>query len=314
MTIRDNHTQKAKSRPVAHPMNEEQSNKTGVSQLAHSRPESIAGMTLQEIADKSPRVKQLKAVQAMANSYTSGIAVQRVENNGLPVQLRKYKDSELRKMVKDALKDDAEPNSVSIQLAVYNQMRFEVDPTPAKYSSNVTARAAMIAAGRLDAEDADALAEEATKMQTAGGDPVVALRNRIAAEIAEKRDGIDGKYGRHVFKGETNSGGIPTGYHSIADPSDTHVAYGTKTDLGNGVYQQSVRLIGGVRKPIQSTFFPDAATRGQVIDAITAVYGLNMGTVANVHPNVNGLRLEKRGGTVFPAGGSDARMAQALPT
>lgn len=312
MTIHDNHTPKTKSRTVARHLSEGQSNSMALSQLAHNSSGNIAGISLQEMADNSSRVKQLKAIQVMANNYTSATVTQRVVDNSLPVQLRKYKDSELRKMVKDAANEGL-ANKTAILLAIYNQMRFEVDPTPALFTSVVTARAAMITAGRLEEEDADALDTEATKMQSAGGDPVVALRTRIAAELAAKRGAIDAKYGHHVFKGDTNATGDPTGYHSIADTSTTHVGYGAKTDLGNGVYQQSVRLIGGASKAIQSTFFPDAANRAQVIDAITAVYALNMGSVANVHPNVNGLRLEKRGGTVFPAGGSDARRAEALP-
>jgi hypothetical protein len=47
-----------------------------------------------------------------------------------------------------------------------------------------------------------------------------------------------------------------------------------------------------------------------VIDAITSVYEAGLSTVGHVDPVVNGLRLSKRGDTVFPAGGSDERVAE----
>jgi hypothetical protein len=260
--------------------------------------------------NRSQMAAQLRQQSVCHNSPQQQKLVQKMANSNSPIQCHLYKKTDLRKLVKEAVKTAA-PNSTAILLAIYNEMRFELDPVPAQYNSVVTARAALIAANRLDAEDANLLAVEAGRMQQAAGNPAEALRLRILADIAAKRAGMEGKYGHHVFSGDIKDG-IPTGFHSKADGSPTHQAYGGVTDVGNaGAYQQSVRRIDNqVRKPIQSTFFPDAATHDNVIDAITVVYGVGLSTVAHVDPSVNGMRLQKKGDTVFPAGGSDTRFAE----
>lgn len=229
--------------------------------------------------------------------------------------MRKYKDSEIRNEVKNAAKT-AQPNRVALLLAIYNQMRFEIDPTPVAFTAIQAARNALIAAARMDAEDADAFDEEATRMQTAGGDPVEATRLRITGQIAARHDAVEGAYAQHIFQGDIKDN-LPTGYHSKADGSNTHETYGGATNVGNAsaggnqAYQQSVRLQANqARKPIQSTFFPDAASHDDVINAIASVYEVGMKTVGYVADTVNGLKLAKRGDTVFPAGGLDTRLAQ----
>ena len=293
--------------------------------------EMVAQRKLMDVANSSSGASQLKAFQDIANSSIQNKQATQLSaipsypiskpsqkesqlgtTNQSPLQFRLYKkDSDLRNLVKEAAKT-AQPNSTAILLEIYNEMRHEIDPTPGPFNSLVNARAAMIAANRIDAEDADFLALEAARMQQAGGDPAEALRLRIVAAIADKRDGIEGKYGHHIFKGDYNSDGIPTGFHSKADGSATHETYGGTTDVGNvGAYQQSVRRKDNqTKKPIQSTFFPDGASHDNVIDAITVVYGYGLSTVAHVDASVNGMRLEKKGNTVFPAGGSDNRFAE----
>jgi hypothetical protein len=226
------------------------------------------------------------------------------------VQLRKYKDREVRNLVKEAAKNAA-PNAQAIQLAIYNQMRFELDPVPGPFNSVVLAKNAMVQGGRIDEDDAVAIDQEARRLQQAGGDPAEATRLRITEGIAGRRDAVEAAYSHHIFQGDTKNG-VPTGFHSIADNSPTHEAYGTRTDVGNGgAYQRSVRLrANGTRKPIQSTFFPDNATHAEVIDAITTVYEVGLSQVGYVAPSVNGLKLTKRGDTVFPAGGSDTLAAE----
>jgi hypothetical protein len=179
-------------------------------------------------------------------------------------------------------------------------------------TSLVAALKALKDGGRLDEEDVTALEPEARRSQQAGGDPAELVRLRIVEKIAARSNAVEAKYGQHIFQGDI-AAGTPTGFHSKADGSATHEAYGTITPVGNGTaYQQSVRTRTppAVRKPIQSTFFPDAASHQQVIDAITSVYEAGLSTVGHVDPVVNGLRLSKRGDTVFPAGGSDERVAE----
>ena len=263
-------------------------------------PAQTGQAALQQLADDSPSVGALAELQRLADAHP----------NPAPMQLRKYKDKDIREEIKFILGPDT-TNKTAILLAVYNQMRHELDPTPGPFSSVKAATDAMVAAGKLDAGDVAAFAAEAKRLNETGGDPAAANRLRIAQEIADKRGSVEARHAHHVFNGDMN-GAVPTGYHSKAGNSTTHEGYGTMTDVGNaGAYQQSVRTQDGhVRKPIQSTFFPDAATRDHVIDAITVVYELGFSTVSNVAPSVNGLKLTSRGDTVFPAGGSDRLEAE----
>jgi hypothetical protein len=308
-------TQEDKSQSMANTVSQVHRSSESVFQFVDNRPETKVQRELQEIANNSPQTKQAAQLQAIVanNSAKQLHREEHVRSTVLnPIQLRLYsKDSDLRNLVKEAAKT-AQPNSTAILLTIYNEMRFEIDPTPGPFNSLVKARAAMITAKRIDAEDSAFLDVEAARMQQAGGDPAEALRLRILASIVAKRDGIEGKYGHHIFSGDYNSDGIPTGFHSKVDGSGTHEAYGGVTDVGNtGAYQQSVRRQDNqTQKPVQSTFFPDAANHANVIDAITVVYGYGLSTVAHVDASVNGMLLEKKGNTVFPAGGSDARFAE----
>jgi len=209
-----------------------------------------------------------------------------------------------------ALKN-ADPNLQAIMLAIYNQMRIEIDPAPDVFNSLVTARQTLIAAGKIDAEDAANLEAEASLRQQAGGDPAELVRLQTVAKIDAKYNAVDAKYGQHIFQGDF-SGVTPTGYHSKIDGSATHQAYGTATAIGGGVYQQSVRSIAAPAntKTNQSTFFPDNATHVQIIRGIASVYEAGLSQIGHVHANVNGLRLEKRGDTVYPAGGDNTLLAE----
>jgi hypothetical protein len=236
--------------------------------------------------------------------------------SGATVQLKTYKDSQIRAMVKEAAKT-AQPNRVALLLAVYNQMRYELPVAPAAFTTVLAAETALITGNRIDADDAAALDAEATRLQQAGGDPAEATRLRIVGAIAAGRNAVEASYAQHIFQGDTKNG-VPTGFHSTVDGSATHEEYGTATNVGNAssggnqAYQQSVRLQANhaTTKPIQSTFFPAAASHGQVIDAIASVYKAGLTTVGHVAATVNGLKLAKRGDTVFPAGGSDDRVAE----
>jgi Bacterial EndoU nuclease len=227
------------------------------------------------------------------------------------VQRALLKPSEVKNWIRWVRGADRK-NSTTFLLTIYNQMRLSVDPRPAEFRSLADARRQLIAAKQIDQEDVDALEEEVDRSVRAGDDPAELVRLRIAAKIESRRAAVEAAFAHHIFQGDM-AGNVPTGFHSKADGSATHEAYGARTDVGNkGAYQQSVRLQGrpNVRKPIQSTFFPDGASHEQVIKAVASVYEAGLSTVGYVDPVVNEMRLAKRGDTVFPAGGSDDRTAE----
>lgn len=291
-----------------------------------------AGSALQrrvaEMANNSTQAMQLKAHAAMASNSARTVSQRQkldaaagrrltpnaVGNDSAPLQLRTLNNASVNQWVSWSLKGGALANLKAIMLSIYNQMKIDAELGGADFTGLPAARLALIGAGHIDQEDIDNLEAEATRRQQAGADPAALVRMRIEAKIAESFDAVDARYGRHIFTGDVNAHNVPTGFHSKADGSATHTAYGTASDVGNvGAYQQSVRLIGpplGAKKPIQSTFFPDAATHQQVIRAIASVYEAGLSTVAHVDPIVNGMRLTTRGNTVFPAGGSDDLVAE----
>jgi hypothetical protein len=246
---------------------------------------------------------------------TAILALQRTVGNQATIQLIQrltLSASDIKQWIRWVRDPADRANSTRCMLAIYNQMRLSIDPAPAAFRSLAEARRTLIQHNQIDQEDVDALEAEAARLQQAGGDPAEFVRLGIVQKIAAKYAAMDTDYGQHIFQGEF-AGTVPTGFHSKADGSATHESYGAATQVGNGgAYQQSVRTRTrpAVRKPIQSTFFPDGATHRQVIEAIASVYAAGLTTVQHVDPNVNGLRLAKRGDTVFPAGGSDQRLAE----
>lgn len=139
-----------------------------------------------------------------------------------------------------------------------------------------------------------------------------AIRRQAQIDLAIR--GLRDQFGnyadtfRHIFSGDFKQrNNHPTGYHSKAGNSDTHEAYGGKTDLGaHGTYQQSVREKQNHRnkKPLQSTFFPDNATEDEVKIAVVSGDTRHNKTVQ--YPDkLAGMPLAKSGTTIFPATGQD---------
>ena len=219
--------------------------------------------------------------------------------------------TEIKLHSQDSSRGPGITNSTLLVLEVYNQLRIEHDLGDKEIKSEKEGRRLMISKGIFDEEDADYLQTQAGLVHKAKGNRGELLRLQALDKIDRSYDEIDNKYGHHIFQGDTKKG-VPTGFHSQADGSTTHEAYGTRTDLGQGVYQQSVRLRGNpeATKPIQSTFFPDDATHEHVIKAIASVYKAGFRTVTHVHDSVNGLELKKTGDTIYPAGGDDNRLAE----
>jgi hypothetical protein len=146
----------------------------------------------------------------------------------------------------------------------------------------------------------------AGQAQAAAEADVNATRQRLRKE----RKPVEEKFGDHIFKGITKTDGEPGGYHSINGTSPTHEAFGKETPLEKGVYQQSVRFISEPTnvKKTQSTFFPKTATKDDVLDGITSVFGVTgsaKGTMTMSFPdNLKDIKLQQIDATtVFPAGG-----------
>lgn len=139
---------------------------------------------------------------------------------------------------------------------------------------------------------------------------------RLAKEDAATR--VTPALQKHVFKGDFKAGStIPTGYHSTAEGSPTHIAYGGRTAIGGlGIYQQSVKgkLAPKTKKPIQSTFFPEdidgrSTTKDDVILALGTAMNSESKTVK--FPLAwRGMVITKVGDTWFPSGGSDDLLAE----
>lgn len=200
-------------------------------------------------------------------------------------------------------------------LAILNGLAMEnnvaMNPVDG-FTSVARATTALKTAGVIDDEDIAALQVEIGIQKAGGADKERLVEERDRARLDAERDATRARWGHHIFEGDTDAGGVPTGYHHQAVQSTTHIAYGARTDVGNaGAYQQSVRLRAGARtkKPIQSTFFPDGVTQDDVIDAITSVMTLKYTTV-RYPAALKGMKLKKKGTTIFPDGGRDDRYAE----
>jgi len=80
----------------------------------------------------------------------------------------------------------------------------------------------------------------------------------------------------HVFEGEINSRGKPTGFHSRPggqDPANARVLSVRDGPNGRGIYTANIEVRDGNNwKQKFSSFFPDDLTQQQVIDVILHAY------------------------------------------
>jgi hypothetical protein len=84
-------TQENKSQSVAHEISQKQSDSVSTFQFVDNRPEGFAQRKLQELANNSHHVSQLRAFQEMADNYSAQQQkpIQKKENNiGLPDSLK----------------------------------------------------------------------------------------------------------------------------------------------------------------------------------------------------------------------------------
>ena len=82
-------TQKEKSQSVANSVSQKKNNSESAFSFVDNRPESIAQRKLQEVANNSPRVSQLRAVQGIANNHSVNkmYTVQKKEDKSSIIQL-----------------------------------------------------------------------------------------------------------------------------------------------------------------------------------------------------------------------------------
>lgn len=81
---------------------------------------------------------------------------------------------------------------------------------------------------------------------------------------------------RHVFCGDFNAQGRPTGLHSMAIANTSAIILGVNNpvNLGNGIYNATVSFTNnGVQSQKLSTFFPNACSQDQITASI--VYAAN---------------------------------------
>lgn len=81
---------------------------------------------------------------------------------------------------------------------------------------------------------------------------------------------------RHVFCGEFNNQGRPTGLHSMAIVNTSAIILGVNNPvpLGNGIFNATVTFTNnGIQSQKLSTFFPNACSQAQITNSI--VYAAN---------------------------------------
>jgi len=168
---------------------------------------------------------------------------------------------------------------------------------------------------KFDAEDETAFRKAANDKFPAadggGGTRAAANTERLKQEIREDRPDVERRFSAHIFHGIWKTNGEPGGYHAVNGNSPTHEAYGDETPVGTqGVYQRSVRAKADKTniKETQSTFFPKAASKDQVLDGVTTVYGAHgaeRGLSSMQYPDtLKGIGLQQIDGTtIFPSGG-----------
>lgn len=269
-------------------------------------------MRVRTTAPSSQRLTAPRPAQATARTRSAPVAIlalQRSIGNHATSALIQRAQLERKEVKQWASWAKAEHNAL---LAILNALARDnnVEMNPADgFTSVARATTALKTAGVIDDEDIEALQAEIRIAKAGGADKERLVEERDRVRLDAERDATRGKWGHHIFEGDTDANGVPTGYHHQAVASATHEAYGNRTAVGNGgAYQQSVRLRAGgrTRKPIQSTFFPDTVTQDDVIDAITSVQVLRYTTV-RYPAALKGMRLKKKGATIFPDGGDDRR-------
>ena len=81
---------------------------------------------------------------------------------------------------------------------------------------------------------------------------------------------------RHVFCGEFNAQGRPTGVHSMAIVNTSAIVLGVNNPvpLGNGIFNATVTFSNnGIQSQKLSTFFPNTCSQAQITESI--VYAAN---------------------------------------
>jgi hypothetical protein len=187
--------------------------------------------------------------------------------------------------------------------------------SPAPWTSAAAAIESLIAANKFDKQDEEEFRKAALVRFPPNAQQAQAAAeadvSQTRARLRQERDPVEKKFGDHIFKGITKTDGEPGGYHSINGTSPTHEAFGAETELDRGVYQQSVRFISDPTnvKKTQSTFFPKAASKDDVLDGITSVFGKTgsaKGTMTMSFPDtLKDIKLQQIDDkTIFPAGGA----------
>jgi len=105
----------------------------------------------------------------------------------------------------------------------------------------------------------------------------------------------------HIFEGEINRKGKPTGFHSRPggnDPSGAKLVSIRDKPNRHGVYTAQIAVRdGGQWKEKFSSFFPDSMSRDEVIDAIINAYSKSSNPNAQPFEGPSGLGFQIQGYT-----------------
>ena len=153
-------------------------------------------------------------------------------------------------------------------------------------SSGISSTEVQAEAGREALEEKEA-AREAGKAEAKGSKP--AGNGKVSYTMQDikklKHTEIFAKGAlEHIFDGTINKKGKATGYHyDKVEGSKGEIISGTRSkEDSRGIYTAKVK-VDGVQKNGYSSFYPDAWTPQEVVDAINDAYQDAMGSSDNPH-------------------------------
>ena len=153
-------------------------------------------------------------------------------------------------------------------------------------SSSINSTEVQAEAGRKALEEKEA-AREAGKVEAKSSKPADSGKASYTMQDIKKlkHTEIFAKGAlEHIFDGTINKKGKATGYHyDKVEGSKGEIISGTRSkEDSRGIYTAKVK-VDGVQKNGYSSFYPDAWTPQEVVDAINAAYQDAMGSSDNPH-------------------------------
>lgn len=261
--------------------------------------------------EKVSRRIQVEGKQFFRNNYINNAINKQISNKAhdFLVLQRQSKRQELLELISWALSGGRNHNLSSALKAIYHYL---IDTAKTNYTKNKDDLADMkqflIEQGLITENDVAFLTIKIKGKLSDNKDDKDSI-DSINESITNVYDRINSTYAHHIFQGDFDRNGKPTGFHSTVDGSQTHEVYGkvTPIDTKYGTYQQSVRTKTKFQKKgIQSSFFPNDMTHEDIIRGIISVLILKSNNVNyTINEKFKGMPLIKKGNTIFPSGGGN---------